>query len=232
MALGKDGHPDNKIASKYRSLLMKALYSTIFKRLRDGYISPDIIEKIIKDRMDSEFFSKMKKSKEEFYKKYHRKPPGFILISPTKKCNLACKGCYSNSTPQSNQALDYDMFKKIIADAHASWGIRSIAISGGEPLVYVSKGKNIIDIAREFPLLYFLIFSNGTLLTKEIAKKIAKAANITPVISIEGYSRETDYRRGEGAHNGTIKAIQYLREEGIPFGVSITATQDLSLIHI
>lgn len=226
IAVGKDGYPDNKIATKHRSLLMKALYSTILKRLRDGYISPDIIEKMVKDRVDVEFFSRIKKSKEEFYKKYYRMPPGFVLVSPTKKCNLACKGCYSNSTPESDQSLDYEMFKKIIADAHASWGIRSIAISGGEPFAYESCGKNIIDIAREFPYLYFQIYSNGTLITKEIAKKIAEVANITPAISIEGYSSETDGRRGKGVHDMTLRAIQNLREAGVPFGVSITATRN------
>jgi MoaA/NifB/PqqE/SkfB family radical SAM enzyme len=118
------------------------------------------------------------------------------------------------------------MFKKILADAQASWGIRSIAISGGEPFAYSSKGKGIIDIANEFPLLFFQVYTNGTLITKEVAKKIAKAANITPAISIEGYSKQTDYRRGKGTHDKTLKAIQYLREEGVIFGASITATQN------
>jgi MoaA/NifB/PqqE/SkfB family radical SAM enzyme len=226
IVVGKGGKLDSKIAVKHRSLLMKALYSTILKRLRDGYISPDIIEKTVSDRIDTEFFSKVKKAKKEFYKKYHREPPGFVLVSPTKKCNLACKGCYSNSTSKSDQALDYDMFEKIIADAHASWGIRSVAVSGGEPFIYKSHEKSIIDIACEFPYLYFQIYSNGTLITKEVAQKIAASANITPVISIEGYSKETNYRRGAGVHDKTLEAIQNLREVGVPFGVSITATRN------
>ena len=222
----KNGYPANEIAVKHRSILMKALYSTIFKRLRDGYISPDIIEKIVKDRVDIEFFSKIKKAQTAFQKKYHRMPPGIVLISPTKKCNLACKGCYSNSTSQTDQSLDYSMFKKIIADAHDSWGVRSIAISGGEPFIYKSEGKDMIDMACEFPFIYFQIYTNGTLITKEVAQRIAKTANISPVVSIEGYLKETDYRRGTGVHDLTIRAIQNLREAGIPFGVSITATQN------
>jgi MoaA/NifB/PqqE/SkfB family radical SAM enzyme len=185
----------------------------------------DFIAKLVSDRVDSRFFSQIKKSKAEFRKKYKRDPPGTMLLSPTKKCNLVCRGCYSNSSPQSEESLDFETAKKIIMDAHSSWGIRSLGISGGEPFIYKSRGKGIIDLANEFPHLFFQIYTNGTLITQEVARKIAQAANITPTISIEGFSSDTDWRRGQGTHELTLRAIQNLKEAGVPFGVSITATR-------
>jgi len=95
---GRKRCPDQReIAKKHRSLLMKALYSTILRRLRDGYISPDIIEKMVKDRIDSEFFSRVK-NQGRILQKISPLAARVRTDQSDQKCNLVCQGCYSNST--------------------------------------------------------------------------------------------------------------------------------------
>jgi MoaA/NifB/PqqE/SkfB family radical SAM enzyme len=47
---------------------------------------------------------------------------------------------------------------------------------------------------------------------------------VTPAISFEGWDEQTDNRRGKGVYRRIIKAIENLRNSGVPFGISLTAT--------
>ena len=46
-----------------------------------------------------------------------------------------------------------------------------------------------------------------------------KIADIT-AISIEGFEEATDFRRGEGTYQATMRAMKILKEKKLPFGVS------------
>jgi len=70
------------------------------------------------------------------------------------------------------------------------------------------------------------MYTNGTLIDAAMARRLAEAGNITPAISVEGYEAETDARRGKGVYKKILKAMEYLRAEGVPFGVSLTATKE------
>ncbi|MCK4297667.1 MAG: radical SAM protein, partial [Candidatus Marinimicrobia bacterium] len=72
---------------------------------------------------------------------------------------------------------------------------------------------------------FFLIYTNGTTITKENAKKLAELGNATPAISVEGFEKETDERRGKGTYKKILEAFANLREVGVPFGISVTATR-------
>lgn len=223
----KKGSP-NKIHAaslEHRSLLMKALYNTIVERINDGNISEKLILKLIDDRWGNDFFERIYSSEELYRQEYNRYPPGFVLISPSQHCNLTCEGCYASSTSRTRNHLEYETVKRIIKESHDQWGARSVAISGGEPFMYRSNGKTILDLARELPFMYFKVYTNGTLITKAVAEEMATLANITPAISIEGSELDTDTRRGDGVYCKVMSAMANLRETGVPFGVSITATK-------
>jgi MoaA/NifB/PqqE/SkfB family radical SAM enzyme len=209
---------------EHRALLMKALYGTILNRVNGGQISEDVVMKIIDDRWGNDFFQRITSSENSYFDQYDRFPPGFVLISPSQHCNLSCEGCYASSTSRTKNHLAYDVVKRIIEESHEQWGARSVAISGGEPLMYRSDGKSIIHLARELPYMYFKIYTNGTLISESVAEEMASLANITPAISIEGTYIDTDNRRGDGVYDKVMSAMRNLREAGVPYGVSITAT--------
>lgn len=64
-------------------------------------------------------------------------------------------------------------------------------ILGGEPLMH----KGLMEVLEKHSDCYFQIFTNGTLLTDEVAMRFRKMGNITPLISIEGLEEESDVRR-------------------------------------
>lgn len=151
--------------------------------------------------------------------------PSFLLISPTKACNLHCIGCYADSDSHV-QILDYDIVDKAITEAHDDWGVQFTVISGGEPLAYRSHGKTILDLAEEHPDNYFMFYTNSTLITDEVAQRMANLGNIVPMISLEGWRERTDARRGEGVFDKVMASMDRLYEAGVLYGVSLTATRE------
>ncbi len=90
--------------------------------------------------------------------------------------------------------------------------------------MYKSEGKTLLDIFQKYNDMFFLVYTNGTLIDEETAAELAKSANVTPAISVEGFEKETDQRRGAGTHKKILEAFERLRQAGVPFGISVTAT--------
>lgn len=149
--------------------------------------------------------------------------PSFIVISPSKACNLRCTGCYADST-EKVQTLSWDIVNKIVQDARHLWGTQFVVISGGEPLAYRSQGKTILDLVENNPESFFMMYTNGTLIDDEVASRMASLGNIVPAISLEGWREKTDERRGEGVFNQVMAAMDRLFQAGVLYGVSLTAT--------
>lgn len=193
-----------------------------------NFIRKSVARKMVKVFMSDSFKvnreAHLTDVKHEYKNNYGDYPPKFIVLSPEKACNLACTGCYASCSPSTSIHLDFELTRKIIREAHDIFGSRFITISGGEPLMYRSQGKTVIDLFKEFSDMFFLMYTNGTLINKKIARKLAELGNAVPLISVEGYERETDERRGKGVHKRIRNALANLREAGVPFGISVTAT--------
>lgn len=207
---------------------LRAMYMSFFKNYDKGYISPEVTDKVIRTLVEEVFLGKkeQKESKENFKNKYGQDSTTFITISPTKKCNLNCTGCYASSNATCTASLDWTLLDKIIEDLYNNMGMRFFVISGGEPLLYKSENKTILDLAHKWNDCFFLMYTNGTLINDDIASQMASAGNITPAISVEGFETETDKRRGEGVFRKIINAKNSLIKNGVPFGLSVTATKE------
>jgi len=124
--------------------------------------------------------------------------PQVLLPFHLQKCNLRCVGCYAASSPESGTTLSWSLLNRIIEDGYSNMGMRFFVISGGEPTMYKSENKTILDLAEKWNDCFFLMYTNGTLINKDMASRMADLGNITPAISVEGYEAETDERRGKG----------------------------------
>jgi MoaA/NifB/PqqE/SkfB family radical SAM enzyme len=191
-----------------------------------GMLSREAIDGLLRVFLGNVFFGGFY-NRLDHLEKYGERPPVFMTISPGKKCNLRCKGCYAASGAEFNEKLEWDVLTKIIEQARDLWDVKFIVISGGEPLMYKDDkyGKTILDLYEKYDDTYFLMYTNGTLINKEMAKKMALLGNVTPAISVEGMKEETDNRRGKGVFERILKAMSNLKEAGVPFGLSITATR-------
>ena len=146
--------------------------------------------------------------------------PWAILMDPTSACNLNCEGCWAGKYDKSD-TLGFETMDRIIEEAK-ELGIYFIIFSGGEPTVY----PRLLELVEKHPDVGFMMYTNGTLIDDEMADKMVELGNITPAISLEGFKEQTDQRRGEGVFDKIMETMDRLRERGIIFGTSLTATRD------
>ncbi|PEH74443.1 radical SAM protein [Edwardsiella tarda] len=144
--------------------------------------------------------------------------PFLVLISPTYECNLECKGCYSALYGNRYHYTESEIFD--IIQQFYDLGIRFFTFTGGEPFVY----KPIMKIFEHFDDCYFMIFTNGTMITESKAEKLASLGNVSITISIEGFEEMTDWRRGRGTYKKILYAYERLNRNGVLCGASVMAT--------
>ena len=207
-----------------RCVALTNLLHTVNRAISDGRISNAVRKAILKNFVSGLLIGEKDRIM-PFGDIYGVKPPNFLTISPTKMCNLNCKGCYASSSSKNAETLSYSVFNWILRQKKKEWNSSFTVISGGEPLMYSSEGKNLIDILSENQDQYFMMYTNGNLIDRNMAQKIAKVGNLTPAISVEGLEEETDERRGRGVFRKIDGAMDALKEFGVPFGVSMTATR-------
>jgi len=157
--------------------------------------------------------------RDAFQEKNGFSPPILLVISPTMRCNLACEGCYAGMY-ERKEDLPPEVFDRVLTEAE-EMGIYFMVISGGEPLLY----EPLMDTVTKHPDLTFMMYTNGTLIDKKTAERIAELGNLMPCISVEGYEEETDRRRGKGVYAKVNRAMDNLRDAGALFGFSATATR-------
>jgi MoaA/NifB/PqqE/SkfB family radical SAM enzyme len=198
------------------------------KNLDKGFIKPNVAKKMARvfvGDYGTEEHRKPGPVKEAYRAKYGEYPPQFLVLSPGKGCNLHCTGCYASAESAIAEKLDFETVRRIVQQAHDIFGSRFLVVSGGEPFLYKDDGKTMLDIFEEFRDMFFLVYTNGTLITEGLAGKLAELGNVTPAISVEGWEDQTDERRGKGVFRRILKAMKNLRKAGVPFGISVTATR-------
>ena len=180
--------------------------------------SPKAVEKVMTNLVINEF-ALGEKIRQEKMIEHELVLPKLVVISPTYACNLNCVGCYAGLYGRKYQLSKEEVWN-LIREAN-ELGIYFFIITGGEPFVW----PHLFETLEEFNDSYFQIYTNGTLITKEKAEKLAELGNATLAISVEGFEAETDWRRGRGVFAKIQKAWEYLREAGVIFGSSVTATK-------
>lgn len=113
----------------------------------------------------------------------------------------------------------------------SDFDVSSIAFSGGEPLIRKDFFK-VASYAKDCGI-YVSVATNGTLINKEVAKKLSDTVHYVE-ISIDGATPEVhdNFRGMPGSWEKSIAAIRYLKDEGVTVGIATTATKNnLGEIH-
>ncbi|UCB46956.1 MAG: radical SAM protein [Spirochaetota bacterium] len=214
-------------AQEDKAIAVRNLMKIFEKKYREGSLSPAVKDWVFNRLVGDIILNWAERHPEAAERRRRDEPlPVFMTISPTQECNLACFGCYAASSKKTLASLDWDIVDKLIDQKRELWGSYFTVISGGEPLMWESQGKNIIDLYEKHDDNFFLMYTNGTMIDRSVAKKFGELGNITPAISVEGFEKRTDERRGKGTFKKIIDAMSYLKEEGVIFGASLTATRD------
>ena len=147
--------------------------------------------------------------------------PTLIVISPTMRCNLRCTGCYSGMYSKDGELSEKEI-DRILAECRGI-GVYFVVVSGGEP--YMMKDA-WLRLFKKYNDMYFLTYTNGTLLDEQTVRTLARLGNVAPAISVEGFEEHTDRRRGRGVYAKVIKAMELLKSSGVIFGISVTYTRE------
>ncbi|MBI4319566.1 MAG: radical SAM protein [Chloroflexi bacterium] len=145
--------------------------------------------------------------------------PACVVISPTMRCNLRCVGCYAGNYTKKDDMPAW-LFERVISEAR-ELGTRFFIVVGGEPLIY----EPLLDVLKKFDDCAFQFYTSGHLLTDEVARRIVDMGNTVPAVSIEGFKKETDMRRGDGGFDRAIRAMDILRKAHALFAFSVTVTR-------
>jgi MoaA/NifB/PqqE/SkfB family radical SAM enzyme len=79
----------------------------------------------------------------------------------------------------------------------------------------------LLDLFAAHPDCYFQVFTNGQLITDEVAKKLRVLGNVTPLISIEGTEVASDERRGrQRVLSKTLAGLEACRRNRLIIGVA------------
>ena len=168
-----------------------------------------IVNMGIKGSMSFARFQKRQK-KGEFF-------PAFNFISITDDCNLNCQGCWVMGK-EKNSRMKPEQLNRIIDETKKA-GSYFFGILGGEPLLY----KPLPEIFKKHSDCYFQLFTNGTLLSSEMAETLRQCANVTPLISFEGDEEVADIRRGgKNVFQSANQAIENSTKAGLVTGVAIS----------
>jgi len=121
--------------------------------------------------------------------------PFMVVWDFTKQCNLRCKHCYANaSSSPADDELNLEERKQVV-DQLDEAGVAAISFSGGEPLV----NKDFWEVAKyaSGKGFYLSVATNGTLITKENAKRSRESGIRYVEVSLDGPKDVHDEFRGE-----------------------------------
>ncbi|MDR0326834.1 MAG: radical SAM protein [Planctomycetaceae bacterium] len=158
--------------------------------------------------------------------------PPFLFFSLTNRCNLRCRGCWVESArPHPNpppegegtfSELSGDAIENVIKIAQKE-SVYFYTLLGGEPFL---APKTLWNTIRNHPEAYFQIITNGLFFDEATVRQIKQYGNISPLVSIDGFEKENDNRRGQGTFANAIEGCRELQRQKILYGVATTVTAD------
>lgn len=147
--------------------------------------------------------------------------PWAILMDPTSRCNLSCRGCWAQEYDKTAD-LSLATMDRIIREGK-ELGIYMYLYSGGEPLL---RAADIVTLAERHDDCIFCAFTNGRLVDSQLALTLAELGNVALALSVEGFAADTDGRRGAGSYQHMMNAMDHLRHHGALFGFSTCYHRD------
>jgi MoaA/NifB/PqqE/SkfB family radical SAM enzyme len=146
-----------------------------------------------------------------------------LQIHLSRRCNLACAHCYSNSAPTASDTLDPALVSAAIGDA-ASLGFRTVSLSGGEPLLYEALDR-VVESAEAHGLAINLVTNGFAVPSKRFSQLADKFGVIA--LSLDGPEARHNRVRGTArAFHRVELAARELRAAGHCFGILHTLTRE------
>jgi radical SAM protein with 4Fe4S-binding SPASM domain len=139
----------------------------------------------------------------------------------SSRCNLECHHCFAaldRKTHMSRETLDR------IFDGVSDLEPVTMVLNGGEPLLN-PEWRYAVEEGRRRGLR-IVMYTNGTLVTEEVASFMAKHRVAKASISLDGFEAQNDAMRGSRAFQRTTAGIKRLTSRGIQVFVSTMVSEE------
>lgn len=146
----------------------------------------------------------------------------FLWVELTRKCNLTCVHCYTESSPALplREGMAYDDWVEVLQQAHGL-GCRSVQFIGGEPTLCPDLPRLLTE-TRRIGFDWVEVYTNGTLLSAALRQSLLKE-KIDVAFSVYG-SRPAVHdavTAQPGSFNRTIETIRWALDAGLEVRASI-----------
>jgi len=143
----------------------------------------------------------MKQEQEKFLLQNLDVSPVNVQLELTEACNLKCRFCYN-----SQQPILCSRYKNII-DRLESEKVMEIVLTGGEPMLHPDFIKIVELCSTKF--IKVQIQTNGTHITKEMAKTLESFQVQSVNVSLHGFEETNDYLTGvKGSYKKALDGIK------------------------
>ena len=137
--------------------------------------------------------------------------PLVLMLEPTHRCNLACKGC--GRVREYRGTMSAEMTVEECLGASRECGAPVVSVAGGEPLVYRDAPELVARLIDELDRHVYLC-TNGLLVRKRIGE-FKPDGSLYFNIHLDGLARTHDLIvEREGAFEEAVAAIRELKSKG------------------
>lgn len=146
-----------------------------------------------------------------------------LFFELTLNCNQRCYHCGSLCQPGAPTGLPAQVYAQVLDDVQRNFDMRrvQINITGGEPLLRPDFFEIMADVNQRG--FRWGMTSNGTLITSDVAAKLARVGMGTISVSIDGLRDTHDELRGmPGGWDRAMRGIDCLLEQGSFQTVQVT----------
>jgi len=149
----------------------------------------------------------------------------------TERCNLRCKHCYQDNKKKEEMsfleiASTIETAAQMVQEWQETYDIQflpSFNVTGGEPFLRGDFFAILeLMIATGFEVY---ILSNGTLITREIARDLADLGVHGVQVSLEGPEKTHNLIRGPGSFAAAVAGIRDLVDAGVAVSLNTTLSQ-------
>ncbi len=159
--------------------------------------------------------------------------PRTLAIIFTYKCNFFCKHCSMRASPSDSTVIDLSLFKKAVDDAEEIPSIYTIAISGGEPTLFLNRLLQAVRYA------YYKGFNVRVVTNAWWASTIEQSRKLVSMLKNAGLNElnvsyddfHKPWLEKYGGERNIVNAVRAAVEEGLRVAIAVVRYSENDIIN-